>query len=89
VFYAVHNVNTYLKSSAWGVVSSGMKFVRSFVENGQVVQELKSEIKHRLAFFFFFTFKVRNAAILRLEEENNHPHLSIGIHDVRSHYKVF
>jgi len=65
-----------------------MKFVRSFVENSQVVQELKSEIKHRLA-IFFSTFKVCDAAILRLDNENNHPHLSTGIHDVRSHYKVF
>jgi len=60
-----------------------MKFVRSFMENGQVVQELKSEIKHRLA--IFFTFKDCDAAILWLDDENNHPHFTIGIHDVRSH----
>jgi hypothetical protein len=63
-----------------------MKFVGSFVENGQILQELKSEIKHRLAIIFIF--KDCDAAILWLEDENNHPHLSIGIHDVRSHYKI-
>jgi hypothetical protein len=80
-------LNYKVQGGGRGVFSSGMKFIRSFVENGQVVQELKSEIKHMAV--LFFTFKYHDVAMLRLDDENNHPHHSIGIHDVRFHNKVF